>query len=300
MNLAALIVQLVIVAITGLVFRRLVQPSVAEQDQTRPRWKRLGDTLGTVLLGAALFVPGRLIEAWAERLAGLSERGEALLEPASVIYALLFAAPLEQGLKVLAMAPAWRARRRVSPRAGALFAATSALGFIAAHNVALSWRQPATLLDVGRGLVSVPAHMLFAAAWGWGLERDAQRSRSGRAGGPNFRLAWPLASFATGVVDHLVFGRGAAALGVATLIAAVWAGGAVWAARRLLDEGVVAPSRPGRLSIAPPTLAAVRAALWRSEQPVMVGWIRARRAGDHRSDHRFDGRRRRARPPAGR
>jgi hypothetical protein len=49
-------------------------------------------------------------------------------------------------------------------------------------------------------------------------------------------------------------------------------------AQRSLDTGAALPAArraPRRLAIAPPTLGAVRAALWRTEQPVMFGWIGA-------------------------
>jgi hypothetical protein len=227
----------------------------------------------TVALGAALFVPAWLAEAWIERWAGLDEHARTAADVTGLLYAFFVAAPLEQGLKVLAVVPAWRTRFFASPRDGVLFGAAAALGFVSAHNVALAWSAGAAL-DVARGLAAAPAHVFFGAAWGFALGREAQRGTPPRLGGRAFNATWLGAMIFNGVYDHLVFARGGAALiGTAPILLLMVI--AAYYARRSLDTGPERPSRLRRLSIAPPPLGAVRAALWRTEQPVMVRWIGA-------------------------
>jgi hypothetical protein len=210
----------------------------------------------------------RRIEAWA----GLDEHARTSTDLTALVYALLVAAPLEQGLKVAAVVPAWRSRYFVAQRDGVLFGAAAALGFISAHNAELFLDPAATALDVGRGALAAPAHVFFAAAWGWALGREAKESPQRRFGGRVFNVTWLVAMLFNGVYDHIVFARSGAALLAATPLVLVM-GVVAFYARRSLDAGEPVTRRPRRLSIAPPSLSAVRAALWRTERPVMVGWI---------------------------
>jgi RsiW-degrading membrane proteinase PrsW (M82 family) len=237
-----------------------------------PRGRRLALAAATTLLGAALFVPAWLLQRRIEGWAGLDEHARTSTDLTALVYALLVAAPLEQGLKVAAVVPAWRSRYFVAQRDGVLFGAAAALGFISAHNVELFLDPSATALDVGRGMLAAPAHVFFAAAWGWALGREAKESPQRRFGGRVFNVTWLVAMLFNGVYDHLVFARSGAALLAVTPLVLVMAVVAIYA-RRSLDAGEPATRRPRRLSIAPPSLSAVRAALWRTERPVMVGWI---------------------------
>jgi hypothetical protein len=75
-----------------------------------------------------------------------------------------------------------------------------------------------------------------------------------------------------GVYDHIAFGRGKTALLATLPVLAAMALISAVVARTLRQGGEDEPPR-ARMSIAPPTIGEVRAALWRSEQPVMVRWI---------------------------
>ena len=237
-----------------------------------PRARRLALAAATAMLGAALFVPAWLIERWIENWAGLDEHARTTTDLTALVYALLVAAPLEQGLKVAAVMPVWRSRYFAAQRDGVLFGAAAALGFISAHNVELFLDRGGTALDVGRGLLATPAHLFFAAAWGFALGREAKESTLRHLGGRVFNVTWLVAMLFNGVYDHIVFARSGAALLAAAPIVLVMAVVAVYA-QRGLHAGEPVTRRPRRLSIAPPSLSAVRAALWRTERPVMVGWI---------------------------
>lgn len=252
--------------------RPRVEDSASASSGAPPRARRLALAALTAMLGAALFVPAWLVERWIESWAGLDEHARTTTDLTSLVYALLVAAPLEQGLKVAAVVPVWRSRYFVAERDGALFGAAAALGFISAHNVELFLHPAASSLDVGRGLLAAPAHLFFAATWGWALGREAKEGALRRFGGRVFNVTWLLAMLFNGVYDHIVFARSGAALLAATPIVLVMLVIAVYA-RRSLDADEPVTRRPRRLSIAPPSLSAVRAALWRTERPVMVGWI---------------------------
>src|SRR5262249_53195026 len=123
-----------------------------------------------------------------------------------------------------------------------------------------------------------PAHLFFAATWGYALGRAKQSKRPGSL----FPMAWLVATAAHGLYAHLVFGRGAGAiLGVLPLLLTM--GLVAWAAARDLRTRGERPSRanlPNRLSAIsfevlsqPPSLRAVRDALRRADQPIVVRWV---------------------------
>jgi RsiW-degrading membrane proteinase PrsW (M82 family) len=242
-----------------------------------PRRARRLLTAATFALGALLFVPAWLVEGWIERWTGLDEGARTAGDATSLVYAFFVAALLDQGLKVLAVFPAWRTRHFAAPRDGALFAASAAIGFVTAHNAALSFGARAAPSMIGRGLLAVPAHAFFAAAWGYALGREAARGKHHRFGGRAFNVTWLVAVLFNGLYDHIVYGKSpAAALLTAAPLLLVMLGVTLVVHRSLAgDPHVAARPRQRRLVIAPPSLGAVRAALWRTEQPVMLGWIGA-------------------------
>ncbi len=225
----------------------------------------------TVGLGALAFVPAWLAEGWIDDWAGLDEHARTS-EVAAYLYAFFVAAPLEQGLKVAAFWPAWRTRRLASPGPAALHAAAVGVGFISAHNAELFSAGGVQPLDVARALLAVPAHVFFAASWGFALGREPRDEGPRRIGGRLFGVTWLLAMLFNGIYDHLVFGRGRGGLIAAAPILVTMAGIA-WVALRSLRPRDAEARPSSRFAIAPPSIGAVRAALWRTEQPVMVGWI---------------------------
>jgi RsiW-degrading membrane proteinase PrsW (M82 family) len=225
----------------------------------------------SVGLGALSFVPAWLSERWVETWAGLDEHARSG-DVTALLYAILVAAPMEQGLKLLAVVPAWRSPRFATAGDGVLYATAVALGFVSAHNVGLFAAGGVHPLDVGRALLAAPAHVFFAGAWGLALGRDVEKRRVRRIGGRTFNVSWSLAMLFNGVYDHIVFGRTRAAL-LATAPILVTMVGLTFLAARTLRPGDPAADPPSHPSLGPPSMGAVRAALWRTERPVMVHWI---------------------------
>jgi RsiW-degrading membrane proteinase PrsW (M82 family) len=254
------------VALYALILRRRGR-GAAEPAGGRGLWL----VVVTALLGALSFVPAWLAERWVEGWAGLDEHARSS-DVAALLYALLVAAPMEQGLKVLAVVPARRSQRFAAPGDGVLYASAVAVGFITAHNAELFSGGGARPIDAARALLAAPAHVFFASTWGFALGRDAARGGPRRIGGRAFEVTWFVAMLFNGLYDHIVFGRSAIALLATAPILLAMAGATAMGLRSLRPRDPLG-EKPARFSLAPPSIGAVRAALWRTEQPVMVGWI---------------------------
>lgn len=244
---------------------------VALLPRARRRHGKLSVALGTALLGALAFVPAALFELFLLRWAGLDRYARATDVP-TLVYAILVAAPIEQGLKVAAAAPVIRSRHMAEPIDGILYASAAAIGFVSAHNAFWLWGRALPSIDLLRALMAAPAHLALAAAWGYALGRDRRR----RIGGRWFNAAWLGATLFNGVYDHLVFARAPMAMLAALPILVCVVVFASFATQDLLRRGrSPADARVRRLltSIAPPSIGAVREALRRTERPVMLSWI---------------------------
>jgi RsiW-degrading membrane proteinase PrsW (M82 family) len=228
--------------------------------------------LATLALGALAFVPAELLERALGWWTGLDKYSRPN-DVATLLFTFLVAAPFEQGLKVAAVAPAWRTRHFHEPIDGIVYAGAAALGFVSVNVVVFLWSHT-TPLDYLRALIAIPAHVFFAATWGYALGRDKYK----RLGGRLFNAAWLLSVLFTGVYDTIVFGRRGPLALLATIPILLSVGlVTVLAGRDLLRIG---PTRAsvGRVSrffpaLSPPSLGAMRDALRRSERPVMLTWI---------------------------
>lgn len=260
--LEVLTVVLPILAYALVVMRRARSPEPLERAELL--W-----VLATVLLGVLSFAPAWLFEGWVESWAGLDEHARTSDAP-GFLYAFLVAAPVEQGLKVLAVMPVRRSPRFASAGDGILYASAASIGFVSAHNAELFSAGGVAMIDLVRALLAVPAHVFFAAAWGFALGREAEKGAR-RLRGRAFDVTLLAAMVFNGIYDHIVFGRGQTALLATLPILAAMAAIAFVAVRSLQSDE--APERMSRFSIVPPTINEVRAALSRSEQPVKVGWI---------------------------
>jgi RsiW-degrading membrane proteinase PrsW (M82 family) len=257
----------------GLRLLVLLAPAAGLLALLRRSRRRLLLALATLLSGALLYVPATLVEGWIRSFAGLDEQVRTGGDLSTLVYVFLVVAPLEQGLKVAAIAPVWRSRYFEARADGIVYATAAALGFVAARDADYLRVHPEAIALL-RALLAVPAHAFFAASWGYALGRDPKK----RLGGATFNLTWLVATEFNGIYDYIVFSRGPAAL-IATLpilvamaFVAYGAGRDVYRRREAEAE---APARPRRFlpSIAPPSIGAVRAALRRTERPVMLPWI---------------------------
>ncbi len=227
----------------------------------------------TCALGAAAYAVAWVIEGRIEALVGLDPRGRVTADVAALVYTFFVAAPLEQGLKVAAIVPARRSERFVGPLVGIAFAALAALGFVTAHNAALLFITKGTAIDPLRALLAVPAHLFFAAAWGYVLGKAATHGGKRTLGGAGFNIVWFAATLFNGVYDHIVFARSAVALLATGPVLAAMAIVAYAFRRDLLDAKTTPAARRFLPPIAPPSMEEMRAALRRTERPVMITWI---------------------------
>lgn len=263
MSIASLAALAAVVAVPVAAFVVLV----ARWDHARYKRRLI---LVTALAGVAAFVPMRIASTFVEQWTGLQPfgRGGGL---AAYIYAFLVAAPLAQGLKVGAMGPMVRMRKVEAPIDGIVYAGAAAMGFASAQNAVFLWSHDPASIDALRALMAVPAHLFFAAAWGYALGREGGK----RIAGTRFNLAWLVAAVFNGVYDHIVFAQPPEALVAAAAILATIGVLALMGARDLLRRGEMARKVRRRIlpPMAPPSLRVMREALKRAERPLVLSWI---------------------------
>jgi hypothetical protein len=216
--------------------------------------------------GAALAVLGIHLEALLFGLTGLSLRASRGGATAAMLAMFLFVAPLEQGLKVLAVWPLYRMRVLDGSRLGMLYAACAGAGFGAvATFVYVAWAPELDALRALRAALGAPAHLFFAGVWGYALG-------GGRAGrGRWFSGAFLASMLLHGLYAHIVFGRGP---GILVTVIPLALGMFVTAWVLLRDTGLVESSHYSLLqSLEPPSIDTVRRALTRKDRPLMPHWI---------------------------
>jgi hypothetical protein len=225
-----------------------------------------------VILGAAVAaLVGHQVERFVLGLLGLSLSASDGALGGALLAMFLLAAPLEEGLEVLVVWPAYWRRTLARPETGLLFGVASAAGFAAMQAVIrLGWTAPDGLLAL-RVALSVPARLFLAGAWGAALGSGE------RARGRWFSLTWLGAMLLHGLYEHIVFGRGAGLLIAALPLLAAFVV-VSWIGLRALGDspGSAVPSA-SRLGFAvlpePPSVNAVRLALSHAQRPLMLGWV---------------------------
>jgi RsiW-degrading membrane proteinase PrsW (M82 family) len=153
--------------------------------------------------------------------------------PLSVAVGTLVVGVSEEGAKLLSvLILAWRRREFDEPVDGVVYSSAAALGFAAAENAKYFavGRMSGTVVAL-RGFVTVPAHMFFAAIWGYALGQ-ALVSRKSR-----MPEAFALAALAHGAFDALLSTDGAQL--VATGLVLVLAASFVGLLRQALRHGPV-------------------------------------------------------------
>jgi RsiW-degrading membrane proteinase PrsW (M82 family) len=226
------------------------------------------------ILGAASFY----VEAKASAFTGLDARVSGAGDAGSLVFLFLLVAPMREAAKVAAAWPAFRSRHFDEPYDGVVYSSTAALGFAAVENALMLHDHPVGAAWYARAFLALPAHVFFAATWGYALGRAKQLKRPGAM----FPGAWLVATASHGLYAHLVYGRGPGALVGAMPLLLAMGLVALFAARDLRTRGARpsrAPdsnrlSRPSLFYISqPPSLRTVRAALRRADQPIMVRWV---------------------------
>ncbi len=229
----------------------------------------------TFLLGAVASSLSSFAVDRASSLTGLDVRVFEAGERGALVFVFLVVAPLQEAGKAAAVWPAFLGKGG-SSFDGIRFATASALGF-AAVEAALVLRAHPGAVWIARLALALPAHVFFAGLWGHALAR----ARRAKAGVPIFPAAFVSAVVLHGLYLHFAFGRGPGALlAVAPLLAVMSL--VAWVVLRGADRdgptsSIASPVSSGRASrlphVQPPSLAAVRRALQRADEPVKIGWV---------------------------
>lgn len=253
----AILIGLVPLSLSLLVWRRA------------SRLRHVPRRLALSMLGAG--IAAGLVAMWIERLVlgwtGLALEANSGGSSAlgALLAMVLFAAPLEEGLKVLVVWPLFSSRRISTPRLGVTYAACAAAGFAASEAMVGTLASDGGALAIVRNLVGAPAHLFFAGVWGYAL------GAGGRSRGRWFGASWMMAMVLHALFDHVVFGRGPGIVVVAAPMLALMLL-LTWIALRDVAPRPDAPASV-RFVPEPPSLAAMRRALGRSDRPLMVHWI---------------------------
>jgi RsiW-degrading membrane proteinase PrsW (M82 family) len=153
-------------------------------DRARP--EPIWLVLATFGLGALSVVPAGLAEyAFAATTPWLDPSlvtmgGQLRALPLSVAVATVVVGFSEEGAKLLSVwALAWRRREFDEPVDGLVYSSAAALGFAALENVKyFAFGRMSGAVIALRGFVTVPAHMLFSALWGYALGQTLVSRRS--------------------------------------------------------------------------------------------------------------------------
>jgi RsiW-degrading membrane proteinase PrsW (M82 family) len=261
----------------------LVAYLVWRSDKRREPWF---PSVGTFVLGALFAAPAFYIQEKAAGWTGLDVRASTAGDAGSLVFQFALVSPVREVAKVAASWPAFRSRHFDEPYDGVVYASLAAMGFATYDGAWHLWHHPGAGIWTVRILLALPAHLFFAALWGYALGRSKQIKRPGVL----FPATWLAATLGHAFYAHLVYGRGPGAL--VAVVPMIFAMGLVAGlmARDLHLRGERASHLPssdpafgGRLSAVPisaptssagpPSLRAVREALRRADRPIMLRWI---------------------------
>lgn len=262
--LRALVVLVPAAALLWLVWR-------SDRDREPPAW-----VIGTALLGAVFGAIAFWLREAVARFTHLDVDVHVAGQGMALVYMFAWYAPVGETAKVAAAWPAFRSRHFDEPYDGVVYASAAALGFASIESAFLFHAHSGGLW-IARALLSLPAHVFFASAWGWGLGRARQL----REPGAHFPMLFLVAVAGHGFYTHIVYGRGQAAMLFAIPFVVVMGVIAFFLARDLRQKSMVSDrSRITSLSIAslevlskPPSLRAFREALKNRNKPIAWRWV---------------------------
>jgi hypothetical protein len=226
----------------------------------------------TFVLGAAGGLFATYLTARASALTSLDSSIADAGVGGELLYAFFVLAPVHEAATVAAVWPALVSRQITDAADGVGFAAAASLGFHVVDAAAVLRAHPVGAVWIARVLIALPANVFLACVWGYALGL----AKRARGPSPVFPLAFVGAVAAHGLFAHEVYGRGAGALlAMLPLLGAMAA--VAWLVGRDLPapgpSASVAPSLRLDRFRRPPSLAAVRAAMRRADEPVRMGWI---------------------------
>jgi RsiW-degrading membrane proteinase PrsW (M82 family) len=248
---------------------------------------RRREPLPLVLLTFALGGVGKGVTWYAQLRAeawtGLDVSSLVAGNAGALLFLFGFVAPVREASKVAAMWPAFRSKHFDEPIDGIVYSSAAALGFACVENALILRAHPVGWIWIARALLALPAHVFFAATWGYALGRAKRIKRPGAI----FPAAWLVATAAHGLYAHLVYGRSEGALiGTLPLLLAM-AVVTFFAVRDLRARGDATAAQSGRGSrtsvllervsslyvSGPPSLQTVKEALRREGQPITLRWV---------------------------
>ncbi len=133
---------------------------------------------------------------------------------------LLFAAPLEEGAKVLAVWPL-HTRDKLVTRADSVYSALCAAGGFAVWEGTLTALHSTQRFLLARVLLMTVGHFFFAGVWAFVLGDSLKRRR--------LRVAWLAATLFHGLFDHMVLVRGEGTLAVLVPVVGSMVAVSIWA-----------------------------------------------------------------------
>lgn len=224
-------------------------------------WRR---AVVLAVFGALAAALASWVEAKALDFAELEVTAQPGSELGLSLFSILFAAPLEEALKVAVAWPLYLSRRLSSGRSALLHVTAIVAGYACAEcvlwqvlGVDRSWTN---LVRLG---LSLPGHFLLSGIWSYmlGLERQ----------GRYFGLVWLVCATLRGAYEHLIFVRSAAFLVVALPVVLLLALATTRLLRARRDPAHGASTAYSLLEYA--SVSSVRSALSRRGRPVMLHWI---------------------------
>jgi hypothetical protein len=148
-----------------------------------------------------------------------------------------------------------------------MFSAAVGAGFGAVDSAAYVLALDAGALSVVRAIAALPAHLFSAGLWGYALGQSAESGKRW------FSLAWVVSVLAHGLYDHIVFGRGPGFLVLIVPLLLTMGLLTLALLRELAPRDAHEEHRALVALPEPPSLRAMRRALRRSDQPIMLHWI---------------------------
>lgn len=232
--------------------------------------------LGVVLASSGLLAwVCQFAELGLWELTGLSLVAGPGRESEALLAMFLFAAPLEEGAKVLVVWPYYSSRRLVDVRHAIVLSAFAGAGFAAGKASAVIALGSGAGTEVARAAACLLPHVAAAVLWGSTLGLRATTRW--------FALAWLLAASMRGGIDHIVFGRGPGVMILALPLLATMVGLAyVFARRAFARQAALAPqigtggrrrSHSSGLWSEPPSVRQMWQLLQPKQERLMLHWI---------------------------
>ncbi|NRA34648.1 MAG: PrsW family intramembrane metalloprotease [Polyangiaceae bacterium] len=190
------------------------------------------------------------------------------LDPSSALFAMfLFAAPVEEGIKTLAVWPLYVTRRLDTSQRGMALGGLAGAGFAAGEILRVVAFEGLSNEMVLRLVAAAPGHVFFAGCWAYFL--------GGRLRTFYYPSAWMVSMLLHGVYSHIVFGRGPGYIVAVLPMLAVMAWVAYGALRDITPEplGPLSRTAPLLALAEAPSLREMRRALRRTDQPLMLHWV---------------------------